>query len=755
MKRFIDITFLFTVFLVPFIPTFGRIDIVGPQFLYLSFCILIYSSLRLLFHKRDNLILNNGTLIYLGFIIFGIISIFTAFNQIASLIEISRFITVISYLIFYYSIIKNNKFEFKYFIYFIACFASIEALYIFSIFVENYDFLNPPNRLREFQGLAYNQNVASLSILTKTPVLLFLFNKKKSIFFKSIILLLIGISIFDLFIIGTRSAIYGLGVLAFLLTIIFFINKNKSSSFKLTTIIFFITLIIVSGFSQSYLYQNSKDKINVEERIANVFDESSNYRLELWSDAVKMLKDNPLFGVGIGNYKIKSLEYGKRLLSDYEVPYHAHNDFLHIFSEIGYIGGFLYLLFFAIPFYLLVFKKKNIKEGNLNLAIFLLLSFVAICIDSFFNFPRYRPYSLINLIVILSLFYNCFKFKQEIILSNKWIIFFLVGNLISFYFLFKENNSFKDQYPLYVEYNFFQDQIITPIEEILTYEDEIPNISTVTIPIKIAKARYLFLDGQYEKAKSLIFKGQRHNPYLGIGDEILARIYLRENNLDSAYYYSKKSVDKLPNSIGHITYFQIILEKMGDIDQIINFFEEKKNINDELIWQNYAISLTTLKRKKNIDFTQNDKSNIKEALLKFPSNELLKAADKLIEFGDSTLPIADEFDIQAFDKFNSKQYEKAIDNWLRAIEIIPNEDSYYLNIAHSYILMDQLEKSLEFLKKIEENNLKSTNGKFEFLLSSIFIKKGNNLKACEFARTSIKLGYNDSSKLVQLLNCIN
>ena len=143
------------------------------------------------------------------------------------------------------------------------------------------------------------------------------------------------------------------------------------------------------------------------------------------------------------------------------------------------------------------------------------------------------------------------------------------------------------------------------------------------------------------------------------------------------------------------------------------------------------------------------------ALEKFPNEGYIKAAHKIIHYGGSELTIADRLDLEASKEFENKEYEIAIDKWLRAIEIIPNEDSYFLNIAHSYILMNQLDKAIEFLNKVENENLKSNTGKYEFLLASIFIKRGNLLKACEYVKASIRLGYKDGVKLNQLLNCVN
>jgi len=749
-----DIAFLASLLVIPFIPNFGRIEVIGPQLLFMSGCIVSYLTIKTLTKELSDFKLNYAYISYLGFLIFAIISIFTAFNISASLIELSGFLTTFTYLILVYSILKKNQFKIDHLIYFLLGFMTIETSYILYIFIDNFDFLNPPFRIREYQGLAYNQNVASLSILAKIPFILYFLFGKRVIFFRIYLYILLFVAVFDIFVIASRSANYGIFLIWLILIILFPLKKIFDLKFlKIRTIGLITLTVIFAGISNLYLLQNSNQKINVVERSLNLQEKSTNYRLELWSSAIEILKDNPFIGVGIGNYKVNSLEYVKSMLKDYTIPFHTHNDFLQIFSETGILGGLFYFFFFILPFLYFIFFRKKIIPGNEKLAFFLLLSVIAILIDSFFNFPRYRPYSLINFIIVFSFFFSIFLVKNDIVVKKQMVLILLVVNIFSLYVHNRNNNSFKDQYPLYVEYNFHQDKIITPIPEILMFEDEIPNISSLTIPIKIAKARYLFLDGQYKKAKSLIFKGQKHNPYLGIGDNLLAKIYLRENKLDSASFYSKRSINKLPNNILHITTHQIILERLGDIDEANNLFEEKKHLKDETIWQNYAIGITTFKKKKNLEYTDKEMENINKALQLFPDNQLIKASNKIIDYGESLLPIADELDLKALNHFTNNEYEQAIENWLRASELIKDEDSYLLNIAHSYLLMEKLDESNRYLNLIKERNLKSEDGKYEFLLSALFLKRENINMSCEYAKISYQKGYKNSSLILKTANC--
>ena len=67
---------------------------------------------------------------------------------------------------------------------------------------------------------------------------------------------------------------------------------------------------------------NEKNAYNVlADRFSNVtnptVDESVNERLNFYTTAVKSLAEKPLLGIGIGNWKIKSIELNKDIIQNY------------------------------------------------------------------------------------------------------------------------------------------------------------------------------------------------------------------------------------------------------------------------------------------------------------------------------------------------------------------------------------------------------------------------------------------------------
>jgi O-antigen ligase len=79
-------------------------------------------------------------------------------------------------------------------------------------------------------------------------------------------------------------------------------------------------------------------------------DDTSQLRIQLWSEGLVMLRSAPLFGIGQGNY-------------ENEVGAVAHNSFVHAYTELGFFGGTCF--FGAFAYIAWAFWRLR---GNLDLA---------------------------------------------------------------------------------------------------------------------------------------------------------------------------------------------------------------------------------------------------------------------------------------------------------------------------------------------------------------------------------------------------
>jgi len=764
MKHIYRLYFIL-LFLIPFIPHFDRIQILGPQYLFLS----ILNCFYLVFLLTDK-----ANLISLGkeekslfkilflFLLISFFSFFKAFNIAESIIDLSRLVIVFTSIII--SIFISNKIKSisNFLISLIIIFLSIEVIYVFKIFIEVYDFNFPPGRLRDFQGFAYNQNVTAFSIAVKIPILIYLaLNKSINKITFLGLLSILSLSSFVLYVIASRGAILAFFVVLFILLFYSIINlfKKKKINYRILSIFIFIGLSI---FLHDLLYTNSKE-FNLTERVSSVTnsnDSSIDYRLNMYRSAGQLLSENPFLGIGIGNYKIKSIQKLNNYIEGYIVPYHAHNDFIHIFSETGILGGLLYLMFIFFPAYLIIkklYSTKDLSDENIKLSLFLLLSIGVYILDASLNFPRERLYSQVNFLTLFTIVIVSFSDKGQFIKNFKPSIFgILILSICSIFVSYKVDKSLKEQSPIHIDYNTnFQDLTLS-ISDIKDTQISFPNLSSTTIPLKFLKAMYYLRYDSLSKAKSLIKTGKNPNPYLGIGDNLLSRIYISEKKYDSAIFYGKRSMEKLPNDT-NISFYQMALERVYDKsldvrEESRRVFEVSRKINEETIWANYLITFSLSKLKKGENYTQYERDLVKEGVEKFPSNKLIRLSKKVVLEGREVISIANNFDELAKREFELKNYNNSIDYWKKAIEILPSESSYYFNTIQALLLNENEKQAKNYLKRVKSLNY-SDNGRIEFLQASIDLKLGKTSRACNSLQESIKKGFNRSIKLAASIKC--
>ena len=193
--------------------------------------------------------------------------------------------------------------------------------------------------------------------------------------------------------------------------------KSKSNHLLILSLTYSFAFIVSFPLNSFLSMRLDKGEQKITNRISTLTtilnedkknDESINQRLNFYSQAFNFILKNPVFGTGIGNWKIKSIDTNKENIIGYKVPYHVHNDFLEIGAETGLIGLGLYLSILFLGFknsiskFLGITLTKMKLEKNYLLHITICLFIYIFLIDSNLNFPFYRPIVLINLIVLLS-----------------------------------------------------------------------------------------------------------------------------------------------------------------------------------------------------------------------------------------------------------------------------------------------------------------------------------------------------------------
>lgn len=161
-------------------------------------------------------------------------------------------------------------------------------------------------------------------------------------------------------------------------------------------------------------------------------------RIEDWHIGLEMLKDHPIVGIGLGNYKIKFLEYRSKLLTSEAGESfegyltrgaRAHNEYLQFVVEVGFLG--LAALGFALVFTIWVIFQRihNVKApGRKFLGLALLGGLVGFFAHSTVSFPAHLPASSLAFVTFLGVINSKFFGRPPFTFKlSDWTRYLIVG----------------------------------------------------------------------------------------------------------------------------------------------------------------------------------------------------------------------------------------------------------------------------------------------------------------------------------------
>lgn len=334
------------------------------------------------------------SLFILGFVM--VISTFYSSDKKIALSESARFISYISlFFIIKYELNESNVLDNIIKIYISVCFLifSIGIIeYCFQTKIINMNSLTP-DRIKS--TLENSNNLAAFSILSVFPLIVLFLEQKKKIK-KTLYFVVSILAIFNIVLSQSRNALIALAVGCLILCFVY--------SYK-----FIFAFVLMGGVAWMVP--------QIHSRILQIGDSRQNEsRVKIWKMTFKMIKDQPIFGIGNGNFHNMYKEYLKsypELSNTYggNDIYHPHNIFLKFQSELGIAGAMAFIVvIISIPIKL----KKFIKNINSNFyksfykgffVSFLVFMFMNM-IDNFFSAPKVISFFWILIAVTQSLMYN-------------------------------------------------------------------------------------------------------------------------------------------------------------------------------------------------------------------------------------------------------------------------------------------------------------------------------------------------------------
>jgi len=669
----------------------GAIDILAPQWVYLG-AINILSCLFFLFNQNSfantglsKLFKSNYIYIYIFYFIWSGLSYFYAINPTETLLNIPRVGNTFFAVFFCFLLLHNLENKVQIINRIFLGFLIFELSSFYSDFfteLESSDFT-----AMNLKGVAGNKNITSASIAFKIPFVLYSLITSSKKLVKVILFIILFSATFAVSILYARAAILSSSIVFIIFIIFLFFNLlNKKDKRKnlanigLTITPYLLAILVNIAFT------NSQKKGNIGSQLGEIefTEQSSNGRFQYWGDAYDYVNDNPIIASGLGNWKIASISYGKEHVKGYTVPYHAHNDFIHVFAEVGILGGIAYLsLFLVLTFYLfrLLYVQRK-EDGNTDFSLFLLvLPFIIYGIDAGLNFPVARPLMQSSLALymglLLSIYLNRFsnvkpfkKITSKLIfgLSLLLLIPGIVIHILSF-------QSLKQQGVLLYEFNSGKFNLsLSQLEEI---EDDFPNLTETAMPIKAMKARYFYLNNLKEKAHQYAQLGSKDNPQIYFGENLRAQFFLQEKKIDSAYHYSKLAFYNLPNNMPHYNVYMNAMTARADREGINDAFEHVRSLAGDtaIIWVIYLRALAQVSSLG--DPFVMDKSL--EAFKLYPLDKDIFNLYRILTYGQKRVVQAQQLYKTGTESYNASNFEVASGQFKQAFDLDPLEYTYALN----------------------------------------------------------------------------
>jgi len=745
---------------IGFIPNWQAVDKIAPQWLIMailngvSLLFLLYN--RSYFSKAISSSLNSFlSLTYLGFILWAGCSYFYAINPTEVLVNISRqgsvFIMVMTMTMILFSI--NNKMRF------IAWTISLILLIeVYAVIVEAQEMIKTAGIISSgaLKGVTANRNITAFSIAIKIPFVLFLLQLKLKRYFKVLLVFLVFLSLVCLSMIQSRASFIGVGLILvgyFILNGFLFIKeKNRGHLYRLGN--FLVPLLLAIIVNQTYLSTKGADAISRAATISvSTNDGSVNQRLRYYEDVLTHVTSNPIFGVGLGNWKLKSIDYDSKDIVGYVVPYHAHSDFIQLGAELGIIGFLLYLGIFiwAVFFGYRLIRYSTLSDLEKSFVFLLLVALGVYSVDANLNFPIARPQVLVVWAAVIALLTGYYQktINSELRANKKFNFSFLVLAFVavipSLYISNQVYKSLKGQMFLLQDFN--TNKYTVPLDQVDDIVPDIPNITVTTIPLKSVKARYFVNAKKYDKALALLEEGTSANPYLFYSELLKSQIYSAKGQLDSAKYYAREAFYGLPNNQLHSATYLNLISQTRDRKALEEAFETLTQKGDPNNWKNYLILARNYFLPKDPILLE----RAKKAKSLFPENNDIKSLYNLITIGEQNIAKASEASSLGLNFFNQKDFKSAAAEFEKAIESNPLDYAHFENAASANYMISNFEKALEQIDVVV-NTMNPLNGKCEYIKALILIRLGENIEACSYLNTSLKSGYSASKSILEQ-NC--
>ncbi|MCX8094056.1 MAG: O-antigen ligase family protein [Candidatus Goldbacteria bacterium] len=666
LLKFQNILFLFILFFLPlfFCPFTLDPFWVAEQFFFkflLSLFIIAFLMRKLINNTYFVIYKTPYNLLFFGFIILNIIGVIVVHNYFlwANTLILNIFYFFLFLISLDYSLQNKNNYK-----------KILVLILISNLIVSFYGLMqscgfDPLRWQTDFSRRAAstlgNPNFLAGHLLLAIPFGISLFFSKRVP--KSVSIIIIIVLCSALILSQTRGAY--IGFIASLTIFFILVSKYEKESFvklKTYSIVVFLMVFIILLL---YIIINLEMRTKIKNALT-LKDSSAKIRLSLWKNTMYLIKDNPLFGSGPGNFEIKyayyqykSLKYKDFFDNDFYKSAHAHNDLLQIMGEYGLLAsGFIVALF-----YLIFLNGISILKTQNNAKFFIigiLSSVIGILIHGLFNFPLLiiptasTFYILLGSLVAFSGNYEKKEIKMNLILKITFVLFvfifiFLASILtrifLSNFYLRKsgEASHFKMN-RIAIEHSSNAVAIAPWVYEnyYINAKDHL-NAGDIEKAYKLFEKVYELNPGHWETNVFLFefyASNNMHNEMLKIAENMyklspysvkaitsLGYAYYINGKFDKAILTYEKGYYNLPEKYDILYHLSAAYGAIGDTEKAIFFARKAIDVSEDNAGAYYNLAVAYIK-SGNIQMA---KETLNEMLKKHPDNKNAKDLLKVLK----------------------------------------------------------------------------------------------------------------------------
>jgi O-antigen ligase len=736
---------------VYFIPDMGGSDVMGAQWLYsssISLGIVAFIALRYKVYEEaiSHVLSFKFTWVFSLLVFWAIGSYVYAINPTETLVTLARLITTyfvfLNLSILYYN--QDRTFLFTGIAYCITAYLFFDSIYVLKTFSANLRTMNLDAAILGLNKYHGNKNVTAASLLILIPFAMYVIMSAKWLGkIAGIITLCMGV--FGLFLMNTRSTYVGFALITFLFFTGLIWKQRAALKPALLFVLLPAVLAIFAANMRLKLAVAGQDTETgygtVTKRIGDITIASEqNSRLHLWGTAIDYAAHNPLLGAGYGNWKLASIPYEREVANELFVPYHAHNDFLEMFADLGIIGGlcfagmFLLLLYYTVHF-------LNQKRGDELMVIIAFLAVTCYGVDALLNFPAERTamqtmLSLAAALVLIPLDKTSHNFRA---LPIAYLVIGVALLAPSIYIANETFESLKIQKFVMGEVNADPKMATIDVEKL----PDIPNLSSSTLPMKAMLSRYYIRDKRFDDALRVLKESENDNPFLHYNDFLRTSIYASLNKMDSANFYAKRAFDAWPRASSYYKNMIFTSAKLKDTNAIKRALQVSLEVNNDnaLTWNQYLLGMFEVKQGAD----KNLLAQLEQTLKKFPADTaILNPTTKMLRGGNRDLQglIA-----KGNALFVKGKYSQAAAIYKELSTLDPGNFSHLENVGICYYAGRSFAESLFYFAKSEQHPGNNT-GKSAYFAGMSQLSIGKKAEACSSFKRSQGKGYPDAAKAI-------